>query len=104
VRIAEIVVAGLLALVGVRSLVRWLGVHFEGTSVSDHLLYSVHVTARVGIWFALAGAFLGYAIIDAPQDFAWFVLVPVILAGTQLLTGILLSRQPSGPGKPSEPD
>ena len=65
----------------------------------EHLLYALHVTARVGIWFALAGFFVGYALVDDPQQLGWFALVVIGLAGVQLLSAFYLSRTPrSTPG------
>ncbi len=96
-RIASFIVAALLLLVGIRSLVRWFGTRFEAASGREQILYSLHVTARVGIWFALGAAFLGYGLVDDPQEFTWFVAVPVALAAMQLLTSMLLARSPSGP-------
>ncbi len=96
-RVVSAVLAGALALFGVRSLLRWFRTHFEAASFLEHVLYSVHVSARVGVWFALGAAFLGYALVDRPQEFAWFVAVPAVLAGTQLMTGILLARSPASP-------
>ena len=101
-RIAEIIAAGLLSFGGIRSLLHWYGRHFEATSFGEHFLYLMHVTARVGIWFSLAGFFLVYAFGEEPQRLRWFVLVPISLAGVQLLTGLLLGRSPSS-SSPSEP-
>ena len=95
-RIASVIVAALLLFIGIRSLLRWFRTHFDASSGTEQLLYSLHVTARVGIWFALGGAFLGYALVDDPQEFTWFVAVPIVLAATQLLTSMLLARSPSG--------
>ena len=103
-RIAAFILATLLMLLGVRSLVRWFRTHFEAASGTEQFLYSLHVTARVGIWFALGAAFLGYALVDEPQEFTWFVAVPMVLAATQLLTSLLLARSPSGPNNESEGD
>ncbi len=103
-RIASFVLATFLLLLGLRSLLRWFRTHFEATSGTEQLLYSLHVTARVGIWFALGAAFLGYALVEDPQEFTWFVVVPVVLAATQLLTSMLLSRSPSGPDNRPEGD
>ena len=103
-RVAAFIVAGVLVLLGIRSVVRWFGTHFEAASGAEQLLYSLHVTARVGIWFALGAAFLGYALVDEPQEFTWFVAVPLVLAATQLLTSVLLSRSPSGPDSTAEGD
>lgn len=99
----ELVVAGLLALGGVRSLVRWLGTTFDVQSRGEHVLFSLHAAARVGLWLAFAGFFAGFALIDEPQRFKWYLFVPIGLAGIQLLTGVYLSRSPSGrSGRPAQ--
>ncbi|HEX8099953.1 MAG TPA: hypothetical protein VF660_07105 [Actinomycetota bacterium] len=102
-KVVEVVIAAILILLGVRSLLHWLRTHFDAATTGEHLLFAVHVTARVGVWLALGAAFLGYALVDRPQDLTWFVVVPLILAGTQLLTAIVLGRQPSRPS-PKETD
>jgi hypothetical protein len=91
---AEIAIASAFLLMGVRSLLRWLATDFEGRSSRDQVLFAVHATARVGLWFAFAGFFLGYALLDRPERFRWFVLVPLGLSAVQALSGILLSRAP----------
>jgi hypothetical protein len=90
----ELVVAAGLAALGVRSLVRWLRTEFDSGSTGSQVLYALHVTARVGMWFAFAGFFAGYALVDEPQRIRWYILVPIGLAGIQLLTGIFLAREP----------
>ncbi|HXF56470.1 MAG TPA: hypothetical protein VNO34_02645 [Actinomycetota bacterium] len=91
----ELALASVLTLVGVRTMVRWLRVRFEAVATGDRLLFGVHVAARVGFWFALAGAFAGYALLDEPQRYRWFLFVPLALAALQLLTGLLLAREPT---------
>ena len=91
----EIAVASAFLLLGVRSLVRWLGTDFEGRSNRDQVLFAIHATARVGLWFAFAALFLGYALVDRPERFRWFVLVPLGLSAVQALSAVLLSRSPS---------
>ena len=93
--IGELVIAGLLVVLGCRSLVRWLRKGFRPASAWESVLYALHVTARVGLWFAFAGFFAGYALIDDPQSFRWYVLVPLALSAIQLLTALAL-----GLGKP----
>jgi hypothetical protein len=101
VRPAELVIAGVLALFGVRSLRTWLGRRFVSQSPGEQVVYSLHVTARVGMWFALAGFFVGYAVVDEPQGIArWYAFVPLVLASVQLLSGFYLSRSPSPPTDP----
>ena len=107
--VIELVIASILGLLGIRSLVYWLRIDFPATTVSEHVLFSLHVMARVGTWFGLAVAFLGYAVVSEPQRFRWFVAVILVLAGVQLLTAASLglgvtSRERRGGGPSEEPD
>jgi len=79
VKVVELVVAGLLSLGGIRSLVVWIGSEFDARSAREQVLYSLYLTARVGMWFAFAGFFAGYALVDEPQNFAWYVMIPISL-------------------------
>lgn len=96
-RIVELLIAGVLALGGVRSMVMWFGTQFEAQAIGEQVLYSIHAASRVALWLAFAGFFAGYALLDEPQDFKWYFLVPIALAGVQLLTGLVLARPPSTP-------
>ena len=78
---------------GVRSLVRWLRAGFDPSSGRERLVYALHVTSRVGLWFVFAGFFAGYAAVDDPASFRWYVVVPIALAGVQLLTSLSLARR-----------
>jgi hypothetical protein len=93
VNIFELVLAGLLVVIGVRSLSKWLRTQFPSRSVGERLLYSLNVTARVGLWFAFAGFFLGEALVEKPDELRWYVLVLIGLAGVQLLTALALARE-----------
>ena len=98
-RVAELVVAGLLSLGGIRSLVVWIRSEFDARSAREQVLYSLYCTARVGIWFAFAGFFAGYALLDEPQHFAWYVMIPISVAAVQMLAGLALWRSlPNPPG------
>jgi hypothetical protein len=97
-RIGALVVAVLLLILGLRSFSKSLSVRFEAETLRDHFLYSLHVTARICVWFALAGAFVGFGILDEPERFRWYVFVPLGLAGLQVLAAIALWRSPS-PGE-----
>lgn len=93
--VPELVIGLVLVFLGVRSLIRWMGTGFEAESVRDQLLFSLHSAARVGLWFAFAGFFLGFALIDEVDSFVkWYLFVPLGLAGIQLMTGVFLSRSP----------
>jgi hypothetical protein len=100
--VVELVVAGLLAAGGARSLIRWMRAEFDPVSAGEQALYTLYRTARVGMWFAFAGFFAGYALVEDPGQFRWYIFVPIGLSGIQLLTGVMLGR--SGAGRPPPPD
>jgi hypothetical protein len=97
-RVFELVIGVLLLVGAIRSLVRWLGIEYQARGIGDRVLFAVHAAARVGLWVAFAAFFVGYALVDEPQRFKWFLLVPIALAGVQLLTAMLLSRSPTSGG------
>jgi hypothetical protein len=90
----ELILAGIVVVVALFSLRKWLRVRFAASSLGEQVLFSLHITSRVGTWFALAGFFLGYAIVDEPQNFGWYVFVLIGLASIQLLTSFFLWRSP----------
>ena len=92
-RVLGLVVAALLAAFGVRSAIKWLGVDFPVRSAWERVLFVVNITARIGLWFAFAGFFLGWALVEDPDEFGAYALIPIVLAGLQLVTGVLLSRE-----------
>ena len=94
-----LVLAALFVAGGVRSIVYWLGRSLDSDRFSDHLLFALHVTARVGLWLAFAGGFAAIALLDEPERFRWFGVVPVVLGAVQLGTGVALARR----GGPDEP-
>lgn len=108
-RPVEGAIALVLLLGGIRSLWYWLRRPFEGIDVTDHLLYAAFVTARVGLWFALAGIFLLYATLDVQgraaldelRDYVWLMLVPIVLAAVQLGAGWFLGRRGAGSEQPT---
>lgn len=90
--IPEVGAACLFGFMAVRSFLVWRGRVFRATSVRDQILYPVHVAARVGLWLGFAALFLGYALVDQPRDVAWFIVVPMAMAGVQLITGLALGH------------
>jgi hypothetical protein len=96
VGIAELAVAALFTLFGVRSLARWMRRGFRARTAGESVLFALHVTARVGMWFAFAGFFAGYALVDEPQSLRWYVMVPLSLAAVQFLTALVLGRGATG--------
>ena len=97
---------------GLRSAWYWISRPFDSARVSDHLLYAMYVTGRVGLWFSVAGAFAiflsidtqGRAFIDDTAEYRWYVLVPGLLAFLQLLGAVLLGSRGDGelPHDPAE--
>ena len=99
-RVFEYAVAGVLALLGVRSLVHWLRRPFESPAFRDQLLYGLWVFTRAALWFAVAGIFAisasitvqGRAFLDEWSRYRWYILVPLVLAAIQALTSHTLGR------------
>ncbi len=100
VDIVALAVAAALVVVGVRSLVHWQRKGFRPASTGETVLYALHVTARVGMWFAFAGLFAGYALVDDPQAFRWYVMVPLALAAIQFATAVVLGQDRPNPHGP----
>lgn len=111
--VIELAVAAVLAGLGVRSVVSWAGRPFAGADAIDHLLYALHLSGRVGLWFAFAGIFLlfgtsdakGRGFTDEMSDQRWLVVVIVVLGAMQVLGGWFLGRRtPAGdlPGSDAE--
>jgi Na+/glutamate symporter len=99
-RVPELVIAGILSLLGIRSLVKWMGIHFEAESLRDQVLFLLHAASRVGLWFAFAGFFFGFALVEEMGSLVrWYVFVPLGLAGVQLMTAVFLARSPRPTGE-----
>ena len=97
--VLELVVGVLLALIGVWSAIRWMRKEFVAESWRDRVLYVLHISARAGVWFGFAAFFFGLAVVDDPSSFTWLVIIPVGLAGLQLVTAVALGRT-GGPTRP----
>jgi hypothetical protein len=90
--VPELVVGGVFALIGMWSLAKWMRTEFQAGSQRERVVFAVHVTARVGLWFGFAAFFFGLALVDEPSRFTWFVLVLIGLAGLQLVTAVALGQ------------
>jgi hypothetical protein len=97
----EIAMVVVFTALGVRSLVYWGRRPFDSRDPRDHLLFGLFVMGRAGLWFALGGLFLLYALtdtqgrafVDDVRRYEWFALVFAILAAAQFLGGYLLGRR-----------
>jgi hypothetical protein len=97
----EISLAVVFGALGIRSLVYWIRRPFESRAIGDHLLFAMFVTGRVGLWFALAGIFVLYALTntqgraftDDARQYDWFVMVFVVLSAMQVIAGYFLGRR-----------
>jgi hypothetical protein len=101
VKVFEIVVASILALLGVRSLLYWIRRPFESRSTRDQILYGLWIFSRAGLWFAVAGIFAisaaipyeGRAFLDEwNRSYRWYILVPIGCAALQAVTSFALGR------------
>ena len=100
-KVFEIAALTVFGALGVRSLVHWARRPFDSRDPRDHLLFAMFVTGRVGLWFALAGLFLLYALtstqgrafVDEVKRYDWFVMVFMGLAALQFLGGYFLGRR-----------
>jgi hypothetical protein len=101
VSVLEIGLAVLCSLGGIRSLWVWSRRPFESRDPVDHLLYAAFVTARVGLWFSVAGWFVLYGYLTETGGslarFRWYLAVPLVLGGVQLLAGYFLGRRGERP-------
>lgn len=117
-RYAELVLAAVLGLMGVRSLVYWIRRPFDSRDPVDHALFAGFVLGRVGTWWAFAGLFVisatlkdpngtgaylqGRAFADTFRDeFSWYFLVLIGFPVIQFLSGFFLGRRRPSPDPPA---
>jgi hypothetical protein len=62
-------------------------------SARERALIALHEAAKAGFWLALGAFFVGYAVVREPQEFRWFVMVPIAAAGIRLIAATLLARR-----------
>jgi hypothetical protein len=90
--IFEFVLAGTFLLFGLVSAVNSLRGAEPIEDPRVRFLVAVHNSAKAGFWLALGAFFLGFALIEEPQAFRWFAMLPVVMAGLRLASAALLSR------------
>ena len=111
-KIFELTLAIVFAAGGIRSIWVWSRRRFAGRDVTDHLLYALFVTGRVGMWFAIALLFAIYASIDvrgrAALDelvqYRWLLIVLLLLGVAQVIGGYFLSRRGDDPRTGDDPE
>lgn len=84
VTILELVAAALLILIGLWVAYWSLKEPVEVRSGKERFLVALHEASRAGFWLALGAWFLGLALIEEPQTWRWFILVPIGMAGLRL--------------------
>lgn len=79
-------------MIGLRSAVRSIGQMAPDEPGRVRALIALHEAAKAGFWLALGAFFLGYATVAEPQQFRWFVMFPISMAGLRLVAATLLAR------------
>ena len=103
-RSLEVLACGLLAALGLRSLVHWLRRPFVGTDAADHVLFGLFVLGRVGVWWSLAGLFAIYATVsghlsgraftdEVRTRFWWYPVVVLLFTAVQFVASVALGRR-----------
>ena len=72
----------------------WARRPFASRSFRDHLLYALFLAARIGVWFGLAGLFLGYGLVHDDSSVRWLAIVPIALAAVSAMCSYALGRSP----------
>lgn len=87
----EVALGSVLVLVGLRAAALAFG-RVQGERGGTRVWVALHETARAGFWLSLGAFFIGYALLPDLDDFRWFVLLPIALAGLRLVAATLLGR------------
>ena len=82
--ILELIAAAVLILVGLWVAYYSLKEPMEVRSARERVLVALHEASRAGFWLALGAWFLGLALIEEPQTWRWFILVPIGMAALRL--------------------
>jgi putative Mn2+ efflux pump MntP len=88
--ILELVAAAVLILIGFWVAYESLKEPMEVRSAKERFLVALHEASRAGFWLALGAWFLGLALIEEPQTWRWFILVPIGMAGLRLAARAIL--------------
>lgn len=89
----ETLVAIPLVLIGLWSAWRSLAQPVPAEDAGSRFLIAVHQASKAGFWFGFGAFFLAYGLLEHPEGFRWFALVPVGMAVLRLATALLLARR-----------
>jgi hypothetical protein len=89
--VLTLVVAALFALLGLRAAFNPVRLE-DDASTGVRVLVALHDASRAGFWLALAGLFVGFALLEDPNEFRWFAFIPLAMAAIRLVTAARLSR------------
>lgn len=89
--VLTLVAAGVFALLGLRAAFNPVRVE-EDASTGVRVLVALHDAARAGFWLALGGLFVGFALLEDPNEFRWFAFIPIAMAAIRLVTAARLAR------------
>jgi hypothetical protein len=81
-----------LLLIGLYSAIRSIQNPVPAEDGRSRFLIAVHEACKAGFWLTFGGFFLAYGLLDQPQAFRWFAMVPLSMAALRLLTATLLAR------------
>lgn len=88
----EYFVAVPLLLIGLYSAFRSIQDPVPAEDSRSRFLIAVHEACKAGFWLTFGGFFLAYGLLDQPQSFRWFAMVPLGMAALRLLTAAILAR------------
>lgn len=89
----EVLVAIPLVLIGLGSAWRSLAEPIPAEDAGSRFLIAVHQASKAGFWFAFGGFFVAYGLLEHPEGFRWFALIPVGMAVLRLASALLLARR-----------
>jgi len=101
----ELAVAGVFALLGIRSIVHWLRQPMELDDRRELVLFALFVVSRAGLWFGLMGLFLlfasvrtqGRAFIEDAVGFNWYAVILFVLIALHFVVAYFLRQRPPSP-------
>jgi hypothetical protein len=88
----EYFVAAPLLFIGLYSAIRSIQDPVPAEDGRSRFLIAVHEASKAGFWLTFGGFFLAYGLLEQPQTFRWFAMVPLGMAALRLITATFLAR------------